>query len=85
MNDGGIVCNTPNVLQKNRNFYGFPKFNFIIHMYIIFAKVFYNFAFIRINIIDLAVFNSTFAKIDLFQVIVYVRQIVEYKQRIAKF
>lgn len=54
-------------------------------MYIIFAKVFYYFAFFRINIIDLAVFNSTFAKIDLFQVIVYVRQIVEYKQRIAKF
>ena len=54
-------------------------------MYIIFARVFYYLAFFRIKIIDLAVFNSTFAKIDLFQVIVYVRQIVEYKQRITKF
>jgi len=49
MNDGGIVCNTPNVLEKNRNFYGFSKFDFIIHMSIIFAKVFYYFAFFRIN------------------------------------
>ena len=38
MNDGGIVCNTPNVLEKNRNFHGFSKFDFIIHMYIIFCK-----------------------------------------------
>ncbi len=48
MNDSGIVCNTPNVLQRNRNFYGFSKFDFIIHMSIIFAKVFYYFAFFRI-------------------------------------
>ena len=49
MNDGGIVCNTPNVLEKNRNFYGFSKLNIIIHMHIIFAKVFYYFAFFRIK------------------------------------
>lgn len=49
MNEVKIVCIVLCNLTQIRKIYGLSKLNIIIHMYIIFAKVFYYFAFFRIK------------------------------------